>query len=52
MQGPLRSYLQTYHNAVSEGAYLSRSTPQNKLKPIPARAKVFESSFFFHIANY
>ena len=35
-------YLQTYHNAVSEGAYLSRSTTHKKIKPIPARTKVFE----------
>ena len=45
-QGLLPSYLQTYHNAVSEGAYLTCSTTQNKVKPIPARTKVFESSFF------
>ena len=45
-QGLLPSYLQTYHNAVSEGAYLTRSTTQNKIKPIPARTKVFENSFF------
>ena len=42
----LPSYLQTYYNAVSEGAYLTSSTTQNKIKPIPARAKVFENSFF------
>ena len=45
-QGLLPSSLQTYHNAVSEGAYLTRSTTQNKIKPIPARTKVFENSFF------
>ena len=43
-QGLLPSYLQTYHNAVSEGAYLTRSTTQNKIKPIPARTN--ENSFF------
>ena len=42
----LPSYLQTYHNAVSEGAYLTRSATQNKIEPIPARTKVFENSFF------
>ena len=42
----LPSYLQTYHNAVSEGAHLTPSTTQNKIKPIPARTKVFENSFF------
>ena len=46
MQGLLLSYLQTYHNAVSEVAYLTRSRTQNKFKPIPARTKVFENSFF------
>ena len=45
-QGLLPSYLQTYHNAVSGGAYLTRSTTQNKIKPIPAKTKVFENSFF------
>ena len=45
-QGLLPSSLQTYDNAVSEGAYLTRSTTQNKIKPIPARTKVFENSFF------
>ena len=47
-QGLLPSYLQTYHNVVSEGAYLTGSTTQNKIKPIPARTKVFENSFFPH----
>ena len=42
----LRSYLQTYYNAVSEGAYLTHLTTQNKIKPIPARTKVFENSLF------
>ena len=42
----LRSYLQTYHNAVSEGAYLTQSTTQNKIKPISARTKASENSFF------
>ena len=46
IQGLLPSYLQSYHNAVSEGAYLTRSTTQNKMKPIPAKTKVFENSFF------
>ena len=45
-QGLLPSYLHTYHNAVSEGACLTRSATQNKIKPIPARTKVFENSFF------
>ena len=40
------SYLHCYHNAVSEGAYLTRSTTQYKIKPVPARAKVFENPFF------
>ena len=35
MRRHLPSYLQTYHNAVSTGAYLTRSTTQNKIKPIP-----------------
>ena len=26
--------------------YLTHSTTQNKIKPIPARSKVFENSFF------
>ena len=43
---PLPSYLQIYHNAVSEEAYLTRSTTQNKINPISARTKVFENSFF------
>ena len=42
----LPSYFQTYHNAVSEGAYLTLSTTQNKIKPIHARIKVIENSFF------
>ena len=46
IQGLLPSYLPTNHNAVSEGAYLTRSTTQNKIKPISARTKVFENSFF------
>ena len=40
----LPSYLQTYHNAISEGAYLTHSQ-HNKIGSIPARTKVFESSF-------
>ena len=43
IQGLLPSCLQSYHNAVSEGAYLTRSTTQNKIKPIPAKTKVFEN---------
>ena len=46
IQGLLPSYLQTYHNAVSEGAYLICSTAQSKIKPTPARTKVFKNSFF------
>ena len=46
IQGLLPSYLQTYHDAASEGAYLIRSITENKIKAIPARAKVFENSFF------
>ena len=46
IQGLLPSSLHTSHNAVSEEAYLTRSTTQNKIKPIPARTKVFENSFF------
>ena len=46
IQGLLSSYLQTYHDAASEGAYLTRSITENKIKAIPARAKVFENSFF------
>ena len=46
IQVVLASYLQIYHSAVSEGVYLNRPTTQNKTKPIPARTKVFENSFF------
>ena len=46
IQGLLPSYLKIYHNAVSEGAHIIRSTTQNKIKPIPATTKVFENSFF------
>ena len=42
----LRFHLQTYHNAVSEGANLTQSTIQNKIKPISAGTKVSENSFF------
>ena len=42
----LPSYLQTYHKPVSEGAYITRSTTQNKIKQIPARSEIFENSFF------
>ena len=41
-----RYYIQTCLNAVSKGAYLSRSTTQNKIKVIPARIRVFENFFF------
>ena len=47
--GLLSTYLQTYHNAISEGAHQTRSTMQNKIKPIPARTKVFENSFFYAV---
>ena len=40
IQGLLPSYLHTYHNVVSEGAYLTRSITQNKIKPIHAITKV------------
>ena len=46
IQGLLPSYLQTYRKPVSEGAYITRSTTQNKIKQIPARSKIFENSFF------
>ena len=46
IQELLPSYLHTYHNAVSEGACLTRSTTQNKIKPIPPRTKVFANWFF------
>ena len=42
--GTFTSYLQTYHNVVSEVAYLTRSKTQNKIKN--ARTKVSESLFF------
>ena len=45
-QGLLPSYLQTYHNVFRERVYLTSSTTQNKIKPINARTKVFENSFF------
>ena len=45
-QGVLPSYLEICHNAVSEGAYLTRSTSQNKIKSIPVRTKMFENLFF------
>ena len=51
MQGLLPSYLQTYHNDVSEGAYLTSSTTQNKINSIPARNKVSENSFFSVLKN-
>ena len=46
MQGLLPSYLQTYQNAFSERTYIIRSTTQNEFKPISARTKLFENSFF------
>ena len=46
IQGLLPSYLHTYHNAVCEGAYLTRSTTQNKIKLIPARTKILKNSYF------
>ena len=48
IQGFLSSYLETQHNVVSKGAYLTRSITlnENKIDPIPARNKVFENSFF------
>ena len=36
----------TYNNAVGEEAYLTCSTTQNKIKPIPAKNKVSENLFF------
>ena len=45
-QGLLPSYLQTYHNVFRERVYLTSSITQNKIKPINARTKVFENSFF------
>ena len=44
IQVHLPYYLQAYHNLVSEGAHLTRSTTQNKIKLIPARTS--ENSFF------
>ena len=46
--GLLPSYLHTYHKTVSEGVYLTRSTTQNKIKPILARIKLFENLFFLY----
>ena len=46
IQGLLPSYLQAYHNAFTGGAYLTHSKAQNRIKPISARAKLFENSFF------
>ena len=50
IQEHVPSYLQTYHNVVSEEAYLTRSTTQNKIEPNPARTKEFENSFCVCIA--
>ena len=41
IQGLLPSYLQIYHNAVSEEVYLTQLITQEKIKPIPARTKLF-----------
>ena len=49
--GTFTAYLQTYHNAVSEGACLTRSTTQNKIKPISARTNVSENLFFQYCIN-
>ena len=43
MQRIQQSYLQTSLNTNREGAYLTRSTTQNKIKPTPVRNKVFEN---------
>ena len=51
IQEPLPYYHQTYHNDVSKVAYLTCSTTQNKIKPIPARTKLFENSFFPYCIN-
>ena len=48
IQWLLACHLQTYHNAVSDRAYQTRSTTQNKIKPIPSKTKVFENSFFLY----
>ena len=46
IQRLLPSYPQNYHNVVREETYITCSTTQNKIKPIPARTKVLENSFF------
>ena len=46
IQALLPSYLHTYHNAVSERAYLTRSTTRNKIKSIYLLFYVFENLFF------
>ena len=46
IQAIFPSYLQHCNNAVSKEAYLTLSTTQNNIKPIPARTKVFENLFF------
>ena len=38
-------YRDSYHLTFIQGAYLTRLTTQNRIKQIPARAKVFENSF-------
>ena len=48
IQEILPPYLLTYRNGANQGAYLACSTTQNKIKPIPARTKVFKNSFFPH----
>ena len=40
IQELLLSYLQTYHNPVSEETHLTRSAAQNKIKSIPARTSI------------
>ena len=44
IQGLLPSYLWKYSNDVREEVYLTQSTTQNKVNPIPARTKVFINS--------
>ena len=46
VQGFIPSYLQTYHNAVSEGAYLTRLTKQIKLIQFLQETKCLRINFF------
>ena len=46
IQRLLPSHPQNYHNVVREETYITCSTTQNKIKPIPARTKALENSFF------